>query len=255
MAVSIAFIPLYPNANISAADIQADLVAKWPDLASPHLVKENEDSLAFRVGNSNVIIAFMPVPIPWSDLEGPCETSWLWKDAKAALRGHTGHLIVTVVSEEEPVERSRLLTQFCASILATCEQAPGVYWPSAALLVPSALFQDMAVEVMPEEPPLLIWVDFRVGWSDQGKSSGFTTGMAGLGHMELEAEDAPEPPNELQQRLMSVVYYLLDNGPVIQDGDTIGGEDEGPIRVVYADSAFGHKGKVMRLEYGSWTPR
>lgn len=251
MSISIAFIPLAPKAKMSSAAIRADFAENWPDLPTPEPFKVEKDQTGFRIGDSDVIIAFMRAPIPWSDLEGPCQTSWLWKDAEAALSDHAGHLIVTVLSKEGPVEQSRLLTQICASVLATCEQAPGVFWSNATLLVPSKVFQDFARDVMPHGPPLHIWVDFRAGPSGKGKTSGFTTGMAALGHMEFETESASEPPGELRERFIALANYLLENGPVIKDGDTIGEDANERIRVVYAKSAFGHEGRVMRLEYTS----
>ena len=60
-------------------------------------------------------------PIPWSDLEGPCATSILWPKAAEELRPHTGHLIVTVLrQDDDPLEGSRMLTRACTSVLATC---------------------------------------------------------------------------------------------------------------------------------------
>lgn len=251
MAITIAFIPLMPKAKLSTAAIKAHLAAKWPDLPTPESVKAEKNQMAFRIGHGDVIVALMPAPIPWSDLEGPCKTSWLWKDAESALRPHTGHLIVTVVSDEGPIERSTLLTQACASILATCPEAPGVYWGNATLVISSEVFQDFATEILPM-PPLHIWVDIRVGPSGKrGRMSGFTTGMEALGHMEFETESSPEPPGELRERFFGLANYVLENGPVIRDGDTIGEDANERIRVVYSKSAFGHKGKVMRLEYGS----
>jgi len=251
LPVSIAFIPLAPKAKLSSAAIRANLAENWPDLPAAEPVKAEKDQMAFRVGDNDVIIAFMRAPIPWSDLEGPCQTSWLWKDAASVLRGHAGHLIVTVLSQDGPVEQSRLLTQVCASVLATCEQAPGVFWSNATLLVPSKVFQEFARDILPQGSPLYIWVDFRVGPAAKGKTGGFTTGMVALGHMEFETESSSEPPGELRERFFGLANYVLENGPVIKDGDTIGEDANERIRVVYAKSTFGHGGKVMRLEYSS----
>src|SRR5262245_34829966 len=131
-------IPLAPKAKLSAAAIKADMIQKkWRGLPEPESVESEKGQVAFRVGDSDVIIAMMRAPMPWSDLEGPCKTSWLWKDAEAELKRHAGHLIVTVMSQDEPLQRACLLTQVCTSILATCAEAPGVFWTDAALLVPS----------------------------------------------------------------------------------------------------------------------
>ena len=207
--------------------------------------------IAFRIGSSDVIITFIHAPIPWSDLEEPCNSSWLWKKAESVLRNHTNFLIVTVLSQDEPVERCRLLTQICTSILATCEEAPGIFWTNAALLIASNVFQDFAINILPKTPPLYIWVDFRVGMSENGKTSGFTTGMKALGHMEFETESSTEPPGELKERFFALANYVLENGSIIKDGDTIGEDANERIRVVHTKSAFSNEGMVMRLEYSS----
>jgi hypothetical protein len=248
-----AMIALGSNPRLSSAAIQADLARQWPSLPKAEIGEEKEGTFAFRVGALDVVAGLMPAPIPWSDLEGPCATSWLWKDGAEALRAHTNHLILTVSGDEGPLERMRLLTQATASILATCPEAVGVFWTHAAMVIQPPLFREFATQMI--ERPLYLWVDFRVGKNAVGKSSGFTTGMESLGLMEFETEDSPEPPGELRERFFGLANYVVENGPVIRDGDTIGEDANERIRVVYADSAFGHKGKVMRLEYSSAKPK
>jgi hypothetical protein len=247
MAISMAMIALGPNARLSSAAIQAELARQWPSLPRADAREAQDNTFAFRVGALDVIAGHMPAPIPWSDLEGPCAMSWLWKDAASVLRTHATHLILTVSGDEGPIDRLRLLTQVTAAILASCPEAVGVFWTHAAMVIQPPLFREFATEMI--ERPLYLWVDFRVGSNAAGKTSGFTTGMESLGLMELETEDSPEPAGELRERLFGLANYLLDNGPVIGDGDTIGEDANERIQVVYADSAFGHKGKVMRLQY------
>jgi hypothetical protein len=249
LSITIAMVPLGPNARLSASEIEADLSLKWPALPSAEPGNAADGQFALRIGSQDIIVAEMPVPIPWTDLEELCAASWLWPDATGALKQHETHLIVTALSDAGPVERATLLTQVIASILATCPEAMGVYWGDATLVVPSALFQEMAVEVLPSGLPLYLWVDFRVGKSAEGQLAGFTTGLSALGHMEFETLDSPESLGELRERFFGLADYVLTNGRVIQDGDTIGADAKERIRVVYSDSAFGHQGKVMRLEY------
>jgi hypothetical protein len=78
--------------------------------------------------------------------------------------------------------------------------------------------------------------------------------MEALGHMEFEALESPETFADLRERFMGLAGYVLENGPVIRDGDTIGEDANERIRVVYSDPAFGHKNKVMRLEYETPIP-
>lgn len=248
MSISIAMVALGDGARISAKAVRQDLAATWPDLPATSKAQKTDGTLAFRVGDADVVLGVMPAPIPWSDLEGPCATSWLWRDAADALRKHRTHVIVTVRKDGEPVERLKLLTQVTAALVATCDAALGVYWRDARLVVSPELFRDFAVKMLPDSLPLYVWIDFRIG-THEGNTAGFTTGMAALGHRELETLDAPESPAALRDRLVGLVHYLIENGPVIRDGETVGEDVDERIRVVYSPSAFGHEGQVMRLEF------
>ena len=247
---TLAMIALGDQPQISGAAIVRDLAATWPALPPATEPDQSDASLTFSVGETLVALGLMPAPIPWGDLEGPCATSWLWPKAEAELRKHKQHLIVFLAQDDDPIEASKLLTQVIASVLATCPQAIGVYWGNATLVIPKELFRDFAVEMLPDVLPLPIWVDFRVGPGDDDKMAGFTTGMQALGHKEIETLNSPESPGDLRERLMDLCGYLLQNGPVIKDGHTIGHDANEKIRVVFSPSAFGHEGQVMRLDYG-----
>ena len=127
--------------------------------------------------------------------------------------------------------------------------ALGVYWCNATLVIQPSLFREFAVKILPTGPPIHIWVDFRIGPNDDGKVSGFTAGLNALGLMELETLNSSEPAAELRDRFEGLIYYLLENGLVIKDGDTIGEGANERISVAHVASAFGHEGKVMRLDY------
>ena len=242
-------IMLTADAPIRVGDVQRQLAANWPNLPAATEVEEGDGTLSLQLGESSVIMARMPAPIPWTDLEGPCATSILWRNAAEEVKRHMIHWIVTVNGELEPVAISTLLTQATAAAMAACSSAIGVYWGNATLVVPKDIFVDFAKEVLPHGPPLHVWVDFRVAKESENSSSGFTAGMKSLGHMELESQRSPEPPGELRKRLLTLAGYLVENGPVIRDGDTVGEDAEERIRVVYSDSAFGHEGTVMQLVY------
>lgn len=253
--VCIAMIPLGDRPKISPKKIKADLTATWSDI--PHLgdtEKTEKNVLSFEVGKqATVFLTLMPGPIPWSDLEGPCATSVLWPEAAATLKPHKSHLLVTIMFAEDrpPIEKSKLLTQVTASVVHTCEAALGVYWCNATLVIPAELFRSFAVEILPIGPPIHMWVDFRFFPNESKKMSGFTAGLTALGHMEIVTENSPESPPELRERFEGLIGYLLDNGPVIKNGDTIGEDANERITAVYSPSPFGHQGKVMRLDYES----
>ena len=251
MSISIAFVALGDKPQLSSAEIQRDLKTTWPSLPALGKPEKKDNTLAFSVGEAQVICGLMPAPIPWSDLQGPCATSWLWPEAASVLKQHKNHLIVTVMGDENPLNRAKLLSMATASILATCPQAVGVYWGEATLVISPKLFREFATQMLPGGLPLYIWIDFRVGRNEKGGCSGFTTGLKALGHMELETLNSPEPPGELRERFFGLACYLIENGPVIRDGDTVGEDANEKIKVTYSPSAFGHEGRVMRLDYSN----
>lgn len=255
MSVAIAMVPLSAGARLSGSKFAAHF-ADWDDVMGPPEYEKQKGTLTFEHAGCIVAVGLMPAPIPGNDLEGPVATSWLWPEAKAEIEKQRGHLIVTVIDKSEAlsaVELRKLLTQVTASVVATSDGVLCVYWPEAGQLIKPDLFVEMAKEILPDGLPLLLWIDFRVGPVDEesGLSYGFTDGLEELGLMELVTENATESPGELRDRFIGIADYLLTNGPVINDGDTVGEDANERIVVQYDTSPFGHEGKVMRLDYSS----
>ena len=255
MEIAVSMVLLRDEATPTLDAIKKEIDENWPDLQEATDFKESENTLSFSLGTSFVILGTMPAPFPWSDLEGPCQTSILWKNATSELKGHKRHWIVTVSGDLDEVELSALLMRATCAWMATCPEVLGVYWGNATLIVPKAIFTEFAQRVLPLGPPLDVWVDFRVGRDSEKTSSGFTTGMKALGHMEFEAQKSPEPPGELRERFLAQARYVVENGPVINDGDTVGEDADEKIRIVFSPSLFGHEDKVMRLVYEKSSPK
>lgn len=250
MSIALAFIPYGPQAKLSPSGIRNALIERWPDLPPPTVDAGSKDQISLSLGDEGMIAQIVRAPYPWSELEGLCQQAWMWPNAAEQLKPCVGHLIVTYFTKnDDPVHRATQLTRFCTAILASCPQAPGVMWGSGAHLISSQVFQEFATTIMQQGPPWYIWANFREGQVAPGKVSGFTRGLSDFGLMEFEAENTPEPPGELRERFMALASYLLENGPIIKDGDTIGEDANERIRVVYSPSAFGNDQPVMRLQY------
>ncbi|MFO0959695.1 MAG: DUF4261 domain-containing protein [Isosphaeraceae bacterium] len=208
-------------------------------------------TLTFKVGDELVAMGLMPAPYPASDLEGPLATSWMWPpEAKIEdVKRHRSHLLITLLNGTATPVRRRLTL---AAITALAARQPGVmavYWPDATMVHYPPLFAEMADSIQsPEAPPLYLWVDYRTWVNDDGSSGLFTTGLAPLGHMELEIPRIDMPPGELRDWAVNITYYLLEKGPILLDGQTVGVSAEHQVRIRHTESSFGHPGKVIRLE-------
>lgn len=235
MGVSVCFVPLRHN-QLPARQGLEKALGPLPDFDG------RDETISFTLDGLAVILGLMPVPLP--DIEDLCRNSRLWPDAAQALNDHPAHVVVTACGDAA-IERACVLTRATAAVLACGGLA--AYWYDANLVVPPELFQSMAATVM-EEPPLTLWVDFCVARDGEG-SAGFTRGLGGFGHRELEAPECPEPAEELYERFYGLALYLLCNGPVIKDGDTLGDSETEQIQCVHAESAYGNPSQVMRLVY------
>ncbi len=206
---------------------------------------------SFDVGDEFLALALMPAPYPAADLEGPIATSWMWpaQPPIANVKRHRTHLLITMTGgAADPVRRRLILT----AVTALAAKQPGVmavYWPEATLVLFPPVFVQMAETInSPQAPPLYLWVDLRALRNNDGTTALFTTGLLPLGHMEIEIPHIEMEPGDLREWLLNIMYYLLERGPVLQDGQTIGMSAEQQIHIRHCPSSFGHPGTVICLE-------
>jgi hypothetical protein len=208
-----------------------------------------EGILSLQVGDEWLFVAPMPVPYPWGDLEGPCQTAWMWPRERPAmsLKDHRSHVLVTIVKgDRDQVSRRLVLTKVMAA-LATLPGVAGVYWPDATMVHEPKIFAEFAKVASREEPPVYLWVDLRLFKNDDGTFGLFTTGLAALGLMEIEIPSIAMQPGELREWCANIALYLINRRSPIPDGDTIGATKEQQLKVRHVASAFGHEGLVIRF--------
>lgn len=224
--------------------------ATWPKEAPLAELLGADGALTFDFMGGLGFVGYMPTPVPWSDFEGPATCAWHWPDAVGVLRAHEAHLVVGVSAEgEAPKARAIRLTLLTTAVCASMPSATAVYWGSGTTVSPADRFVELAKEMSPEALPLLSWVEFRTfPGSVRGTCNVFTTGLEALGLMEIEVRDAPHPPARVLERVMDVAAYLLESGPVLKDGDTIGTSATERLRIHHAPSQWDRDQTVLWIE-------
>jgi hypothetical protein len=211
---------------------------------------DKEDVFSFDVGDE--FFAFLHVKAQYpDDLEGPIATTWMWPRELPIenVKQHRSFLHITMTGGAEDPVRRRLTLTAVTALAAKQSGVMAVYWGDASLVIFPPLFIDMAEEInTPQSPPLYLWVDLRAFRNEDGTTGLFTTGLAPLGHMEIEIPRTKMEIGELREWLLEIICYLLENGPVLLDGQTIGMSAEQQIHVRHCPSIFGHAGQVIRLE-------
>lgn len=247
---ALAMVLLHSPSGVDPKALTQAWKGAWPGLAAPHgfvnRVDENGLSAAtFDVGAFHGVYALMPVPVPGDELVGPAATTWLWPNASDEIDNVTAHIVVSV-SGSRTLDVHRALTRLVVAVLRVVgDDALGVYWGSAGLIVKADAFINLAAE----KTPVMLWVDFRaMANKKKSETSLITFGMAELGVPELEIPVSTKPVGELRLFAMNLAAYVIERGPVIADGHTVGGTTDEKILVRHAPSMIERPGPVYRLE-------
>ena len=218
-------------------------------VVDPKVVEAKESSLAFPLGGDTAAVALVPAPIPWSNLEGPCETAWWWPEASEKMRGHNSHLLVVLSGESgDAVRRSLALTHLTAAVAAHVDAA-GIYWGGGALVHDPQVFLEEARMASPERLPLHLWIDFRIEQNDDGTLRLFTTGIKALDKLEIEVPHSEHKPTEVFDFACSIADYILSRGAEIRDGHTVGRSEEEKVPAAHAPSMWDSRMTVLRLDF------
>ena len=252
--------------QLTAEALLAQMRSDWPDLDQSLLRlgeattdgtvdkdTDGDDSPMLCLEYADYLIALMPIPVQiGDDIDQICAHSRLWSEATPAPVDYTAHTIVTVMrfgdDGQEPnlVAQAALLSRVLASAVAVSNSIEAVYFGSANHVVLPSLFRELTQATLPEPLPIA-WVAINVGQRPDGVMTGHTRGMDMLGLMDIEIPETGETAEGVFSRLTGIVDYLIENGMVISNGDTLGATEEERIRVVYGPSALDPEREVMRL--------
>lgn len=252
--------------QLTAETLLAQIRSDWPDLDQSLLRvgeamtddtvdkdADGDDSPMLCLEYADYLIALMPIPVQiGDDIAQICAHSRLWPDATPAPVDYAAHTIVTVMrfgddaQETNLVAQAALLSRVLASAVAVTDSIEAVYFGSANHVVLPGLFRELTQATLPEPLPIA-WVAINVGQRPDGVMTGHTRGMDMLGLMDVEIPETGDTAEGVFGRLTGIVDYLIENGMVISNGDTLGATEEERIRVVYGPSALDPEREVMRL--------
>ena len=233
-----------------AAALLASYATLFPDAGKLSLVAEgsNADTLALRTPTCSFSIGVLPQPIPALELRAPVAAAWYWPEAASSLRPARAHALISARSESaEPTELMFAITRVVAAFAAT-SSALGVYLGGAGLVHKVDDFVSEAATATREQLPLYLWVRFELVEQSDDTISLFTTGLAQFELMEVEFPHSSLEPQSLMDRAFNIAHYLIERGPVMADGHTIGTSANERFHVRHAPSERSDHGKVYRLE-------
>lgn len=181
---------------------------------------------------------------------------------KQAAERHKAHVIVSPLTQPTntggAISLSIGLMYFC-NLLAQGMKPLGLFWSRSEVLVDWHGFQEalssareamsraQAGERADQFLPRDLWTGFRLYPSDGGTVGGFTTGLYVFVGYDVEIEPVRWPPGHVAQRLLGIIAYSLQAGPVLKDGDTLGISDTERFHIHMVETAPSGRRAVLTL--------
>jgi hypothetical protein len=189
-----------------------------------------------RCGNELVAVMSMPAPIPedpglWS------RASTTWPQGKAVAARHRGHLIVSVLGQNQRVlPAARLTTAVIGALIAIMPQCCAVVW-NGRVARSADLWLDLSNRSFAPFPdyPSSLWVDILPFRSKTGIGA-VTMGLSAFAEREIEFETHKLTLPTLIDKVDGLTVHLVEHGLVVKDGDTFGRDSRERFLARYKDS-------------------
>lgn len=229
--------------------------AQWPDAAEiseedsePIPNPEGALLIPFMINDTPAFVVVEHEPISPEDLELAILTAWYWPEAAQAAQKSRGFAMVALVNPSaDPLEKTTLLTQLTAALAKTCDSL-AVFWPSANLLHDPEAFFSSATAITENTYPLELWVGFHAEREPDDTVSFFTRGMMNFDLPEIEVYHSSRDLQFIYEHVYNIAHFLLENGPVIKDGETVGTAETERFLVTVAPSRFDSRIKTMQID-------
>jgi hypothetical protein len=214
--------PLFEDvAPITVAAVRAAWQTLFP--SGPRLVVAKSDDAVDEYkldGGRSVLVVQIPKPVPQEEALGAIESSWMWQRSDKPVRSHRAHAIVTASDGDSSLVAAWDVARVSAALLAAGKGA-ALYWGNSRQMHDPALAIDFASDMTKRPDPL--WVGITIsGASKKGPFSAATHGLEAFGHKEFEVRDTRMGLGDLRMTLLDLASYVLDNGPVLEHGQTFG---------------------------------
>jgi hypothetical protein len=228
---------------------------KFPaaDFGDEASVGTNTPVMFFDQGSMCTIMR-LAAPAPISEEDSCILNAWYWPESWQTLEAHKAHLVVTVSGELDARTRAIQLENLLA---ATVESVPSML--AVVCASSDGLWSKAAVENIARhngsKVPTPLFVSVRIGRDDNAKLGdqpllyARTHGLKTFGLMEVEIAATIKSPVEASATLTAISDYLIQNGPVLEHGDTMSFDGKGTLNIHHANSFFMKDETVHRIDY------
>ena len=197
-------------------------------------------------------LAHMPAPIPNQEAEENADGNFLWPNGRGEVSKHLSHVIVTNIGadDQSPVQ-SAIAVSRLALVALKLFDGIGVYWGHASVCNSRPIFEEFCENISEASVPVPVWLRFQLVKASDERPGLYTLGMQQFGLMDIEVDRCGMKVQELFEFVANIAHYLIQNGPVIADGNTVGGSEEERIIVRHRASMVDPSRRVYKIEFSA----
>lgn len=217
----------------------------------PGYTAECDDRIVTVTHGESVVgfLGHMPAPIPNQEAEENAEGNLLWPNGREEAAKHRSHVIVTNMGTSgTPVAAAVALSRL-ALVALNLFDGLGVYWGSASVCHSRPIFEDFCQDLSEEQIPVPMWLRLQFFRPSDEELGLYTLGMKAFGLMEIEVDQCSLDAEELMDFVCNIAHYLIQNGPIIADGNTVGGTEEQRILVRHLPSQIEPERRVYKIVF------
>ena len=217
------------------------------------------DEYSAEVNDGNIIsvthgekaVGFLlhnPDPIPDGEAEFYADRNFLWADGREEVAGHRSHVVVTNIGRDggDAIESAMTVSRLALVALELFDGI-GVYWGNGKVCNSRKMFESFCGEMSVDELPVPVWLRFQLVNAPDDRNGMYTLGMSQFGLMDIEVESSELNVAELFSFISSTADYLIHSGPVIADGNTVGGSPDDRIVVRHRPSMIDEDKLVYKI--------
>jgi hypothetical protein len=214
-----------------------------------------------EVGKENIVtvmrgesaigfLAHLPAPIPNHEAEENADGNFLWPKGKDEVAEHRSHVIVTNIGagDQKPIQ-SAIAVSRLALVALQLFDGIGVYWGNASVCNSREVFEGFCENISEEHVPVPVWLRFQLVRASGDEVGLYTLGMSQFGLMEIEVDRSRMKVQDLFEFVSDIAHYLIQSGPVIADGNTVGGSDDERILVRHRASMVDQHRRVYKIVF------
>jgi len=203
-------------------------------------------------GNMPATVMFIDQPLPENAYDPALRADQLglWPEAKQVLSTNQAHAIVALVGDPQDHAanlRGATVVALLAGALIELLPVTAVVGTGSLTITKPDDFKSTALAIAEGATPVSIWTNMQFFRGKPNARGEDTFGMASAGLLpfigrEVELAPVAATAYEVARRAAGVFQYLIVNGPVLKDGDTVGLTNEETIR-----ARFKPEGQRARL--------